>query len=170
MALLLVRPFLFTKSLKKKSFKGFIKEYVLDSNDSNSKLALSVAFGLFVGLTPFWGWQLIIAFGVAYAFKLNKFVTVAVSNISIPPILPFLLFLSYFTGGLVLGLKTKLSYSSGFNFAWIKHNLLQYVVGSFILGIIVAVVMGLITFILLEILRKKKPVQEHRNESIPENF
>jgi len=169
MALLLVRPFLFTKSLKKKSIKGFIKEYVLDSKDSNSKLALSVAFGLFVGLTPFWGWQLIIAFGVAYAFKLNKFVTVAVSNISIPPILPFLLFLSYFTGGLVLGLKTQFKYSSGFNFAWIKHNLLQYVVGSFVLGIIVAIVMGLITFLLLEIFRKKTPLEEHRSEPIPEN-
>jgi glycosyltransferase involved in cell wall biosynthesis len=168
MALLLVRPFLFTKSLKKKSFKGFIKEYVLDSNDSNTKLALSVAFGLFVGLTPFWGWQLIIAFGVAYLFKLNKFVTVATSNISIPPILPFLLILSYFTGGLVLGLDTKLSYGSGINLAWIKHNLLQYVVGSFILGTIVAVVMGLLTFILLEVFRKKRPVQVKRSDSIPE--
>ena len=169
MALLLVRPFLFTRSLKKKSFKGFIKEYVVDSNDSNSKLSWSVALGLFVGLTPFWGWQLMIAFGVAYIFKLNKFVTVAASNISIPPILPFLLILSYFTGGLVLGLNTKLSYGSGINFAWIKHNLLQYVVGSFLLGVIFAVVFGLLTFLLLEVFRKKRPVQEDSSSSIPGN-
>jgi len=172
MALLLVRPFLFTKSLKKKSVKGFIKEYLYDSNDSNSKLSLSVAFGLFVGLTPFWGWQLIIAFGVAYLFKLNKFVTVAASNISIPPILPFLVFLSYFTGGLVLGLDTKLSYSSGINLAWIKHHLVQYVVGCFILGIVTAIVMGFLTFILLEIFRKKRPLQEKeviRSRKTPDN-
>ena len=168
MALLLVRPFLFTRSLKKKSVKGFIKEYLLDSKDSNSKLSWSVALGLFVGLTPFWGWQLIIAFGVSYLFKLNKFITVTASNISIPPILPFLLFLSYYTGGLVLGLKTQFSYSTGFNFQWIKHNLLQYIVGSFILGIIFAVVFGLLTFLLLEIFRKKKPVQETSSVSIPE--
>ena len=169
MALLLVRPFLFTRSLKKKSFKGFIKEYVLDSNDSNSKLAWSVAGGLFVGLTPFWGWQLIIAFGVAYAFKLNKFVTVAASNISIPPILPFLLFLSYFTGGLVLGVQTKFTISSGISLAWIKHNLLQYVVGSFILGIIVAVVFGLLTYLLLKIFRKKRVLPEDLSNPQPEN-
>jgi len=169
MALLLVRPFLFTKSLKKKSIKGFIKEYLLDSKDSNAKLSWSVALGLFVGLTPFWGWQLIIAFGVSYLFKLNKFVTVTASNISIPPILPFLLFLSYFTGGLVLGLKTQFSYNTGFNLEWIKHNLVQYIVGSFILGIIFAVVFGLLTFILLEIFRKKKPVRENSNDPTPEN-
>jgi len=169
MALLLVRPFLFTKSLKKKSIKGFIKEYFLDSNDSNSKLSWSIALGLFVGLTPFWGWQLIIAFGVAHAFKLNKFVTVTASNISIPPILPFLLFLSYFTGGLVLGLKTQFSYNTGFNLEWIKHNLLQYVVGSFSLGAIFAVVFGFLTFLLLKIFRKKKPLQENSSISIPDN-
>jgi glycosyltransferase involved in cell wall biosynthesis len=169
MALLLVRPFLFTKSLKKKSIRGFIKEYVVDSNDSNSKLSWSVALGLFVGLTPFWGWQLMIAFGVAYLFKLNKFITVAASNISIPPILPFLLILSYFTGGLVLGLETKLSSGSGINLEWIKHNLLQYVVGSFILGVIFAIVFGLLTFLLLEIFRKKRPVQENRKDSVSEN-
>jgi glycosyltransferase involved in cell wall biosynthesis len=170
MALLLVRPFLFTRSLKKKSFKGFIKEYVVDSNDSNSKLAWSVALGLFVGLTPFWGWQLIIAFGVSYVFKLNKFVTVAASNISIPPILPFLLILSYFTGGLVLGLETKLSYGSGITLEWVKHNLLQYVVGSFILGTVFAVVLGFLTFLLLQIFRKKRPDQENKLDSTPDNF
>jgi uncharacterized protein (DUF2062 family) len=163
MALLLVRPFLFTRSLKKKSFKGFIKEYVVDSNDSNAKLALSVGFGLFVGLTPFWGWQMIIAFGIAYALKLNKFVTVAASNISIPPFLPFLLFLSYYTGGLVLGLNTSFSYSTGLSFAWIKHNLLQYVIGSFVLGICTGIVIGIITFLLLEIFRKKRDLSQNTN-------
>jgi glycosyltransferase involved in cell wall biosynthesis len=168
-ALLLVRPFLFTRSLKKKSLKGFIKEYVVDSNDSNSKLSWSVAWGLFVGLTPFWGWQLIIAFGVAHVFKLNKFVTVAASNISIPPILPFLLILSYFTGGLVLGLNTKLSIGSGITLEWVKHNLLQYIVGSFITGIVIAVVMGFLTFLLLRIFRKKKPDQENKLDATPYN-
>ena len=95
--------------------------------------------------------------------------TVTASNISIPPILPFLLFLSYFTGGLVLGLKTQFSYNTGFNLEWIKHNLLQYVVGSFILGAIFAVVFGFLTFLLLKIFRKKKPLQENSSISIPDN-
>jgi glycosyltransferase involved in cell wall biosynthesis len=169
MALLLVRPFLFTKTLKKKSLKGFIREYVLDSGDSNSKLSFSVAWGLFVGISPFWGWQLMIAFGVAYLFKLNKFVTVAASNISIPPMLPILIFLSYFTGGLVLGVENKLSLSSGINLNWIKHNLLQYIVGSFTLGFVIALVSGFITFLLLEIFRKKRPLHKNEGASVPDN-
>jgi glycosyltransferase involved in cell wall biosynthesis len=169
MALLLVRPFLFTKSLKIKSLRGFIKEYVVDSNDSNIRLSFSVALGLFIGLTPFWGWQMIIAFGVAYVLKLNKFVTVAASNISIPPLLPFIIFLSYLTGGIVLGVENKLSFSSGINLEWIKHNLLQYIVGSFVLGIVIAIVLGALTFLMLEIFRKKRPAGNGIGQSIPRN-
>ena len=37
MAILWIRPFLFAKGLKKKSVRGFIKEYIVDSRDSNAK-------------------------------------------------------------------------------------------------------------------------------------
>ncbi|HTX89526.1 MAG TPA: DUF2062 domain-containing protein [Bacteroidales bacterium] len=165
MALLWVRPFLFAKGLKKKSIRGFIREYIINSTDSNTRLAWSVAVGTFIGATPFWGWQMVIAFSTAHFLKLNKFVTVAAANISIPPILPLILLLSYITGGWVLGLSTAhVNYSAGITLHWVKQNLVQYLVGSVVLGIIFAVVFGFTTLILLDLFRKK-PVPGEKNGS-----
>lgn len=155
MGLLWVRPFMFAKGLKRKSVKGFIKEYVLDSSDSNAKITTSVMLGMFIGVMPIWGWQMVVAFGIAHLLKLNKFVTLAASNISIPPILPLILYLSYETGGLFMMNKTGLiHYSSGFDFQWIKANFVQYLVGSIIFGLVLSLVIGGITFVLLRIFRK----------------
>lgn len=158
MALLWVRPFMFAKGLKRKSIKGFIKEYVFDSSDSNTKIALSVFVGLYIGVLPVWGWQMVIAFGLAHFFRLNKFVTLAASNISIPPMLPLILYLSYEAGGWVVGTKiSAIHYSSGFDYQWIKANFFQYVVGSLIFGGILSVSLGSLTYLLLNIFRKTKP-------------
>jgi len=157
MAVLWVRPFLFAKGLKKKSIKGFIKEYIIDANDSNVKIMVSVMVGVFVSVLPAWGWQMMIAFGLAHLFRLNKFVTVTASNMSIPPMLPLIIYLSYITGGWVLGTKSAaIRYSSGIDFYWIKTNFVQYLVGSFIFGAIMSLSLGGLIYLLLRIFRKPK--------------
>ncbi len=157
MALLVVRPFLFVKGLKNKSLKGFIREYVIDTSDSNERIALSVMLGVFLGVLPVWGWQMVAAFGLAHLLRLNKFITVSSSNISIPPMLPLVLYLSYITGGWVLGSETSpLHYSSGFDYQWIKANLVQYLVGSLVFGSMLSVSLSSITYLLLRIFRKSK--------------
>jgi len=159
MAIFWFRPFMLFRDLRKKSLKQFIREYVLDSNDSNTKLAISIAVGLFIGVTPIWGWQMVVAFGIAHMVKLNKFVTLAAANISLPPLVPLILFLSYVCGGLILRKETSLmNYHSGLTLEWVKHNLFQYIIGSFILGLCLAMVFGVSSYILLRIFRKRRPV------------
>lgn len=159
MALFWFRPLLLFRDLRKKSIKQFIKEYVLDSSDSNTKLAISVAVGLIIGVAPIWGWQMMVAFGIAHMLKLNKFVTLAAANISLPPLVPLILFLSYFCGGLILGMGTSyMNYHSGLTLEWVKHNLFQYIIGSFILGLCLALVFGVSSYILLSIFRKRRPI------------
>jgi glycosyltransferase involved in cell wall biosynthesis len=156
MALLWVRPLSFFKGLRKKSVREFFMEYIVNSGDSNVKLALSVSLGLFIGVTPIWGWQIVTTFGLAHLFKLNKFVAVTTSNISLPPMLPFVIFLSYIIGGWVLGLNvSNLQYGSGMGLQWIKDNLVQYLVGSLLLGMMLAVVFGPVSYLLLRLFRKK---------------
>jgi len=156
MALLWVRPLSFFKGLRKKSIREFVQEYIVNSQDSNLKIAISVGLGLFIGVMPIWGWQMLAAFGLARLFKLNKFVTVASSNISLPPMLPFIIFLSYLLGGWVMGVNTSnLSYSPGLGLQWIKENLIQYLLGSIILGFMLTVVLGPFTYLLLSIFRKR---------------
>ena len=155
MALLWVRPLSFFKGLRKKSVKEFFREYIVNSQDSNAKLAKSVALGLFIGVTPIWGWQIVTTFGLAHLFKLNKFVAVTTSNISLPPMLPFVIFLSYIIGGWIMGVEgSNLHYSAGLGFQWIKENLLQYLIGSLVLGVALAVTFGPLSYLLLRLFRK----------------
>ena len=155
MALLWIRPLSFFKNLRKKSFREFIREYLLDSDDSNMKLSLSVALGAFCGVLPIWGWQMLAAMAFASLFRLNKFISLAASNISIPPLIPLIIFLSYLTGGWTLGTETNMVYyTSGFRMEWFRHNIAQYLVGSLVFGCVLATTMGALTYLLLEIFRK----------------
>jgi glycosyltransferase involved in cell wall biosynthesis len=155
-ALLWVRPFAFIKSLRKRSIKELFTEYVVNSKDSNLNLTLSMSLGLFIGVMPIWGWQMMAAFALAQLFRLNKFIAVAASNISIPPILPLIIFASYMAGGWILGLNTDgIRYDSGMGLHWIKENLIQYLIGSLILGVAMVAVMGPVTYVLLTLFRKK---------------
>ena len=156
MAILWMRPFLIIRNLRTKSFKGFIREYFFNSSDSNARLATSVAIGMMVGVTPIWGFQMLVAFGVAYFFRLNKFVTIAASNISLPPMLPFIIFFSYLCGGLVMGNSAGgFTFSKGITLAWVQKNFIQYIIGSFIFGTILALISGTITYFLLQTFRRQ---------------
>ncbi len=156
MAALWLRPLAFVKRLRKKSLREVINEYIMNSEDSNSRISLSLGLGIFMGILPIWGWQMVATFGLAHLLRLNKFVAVAASNISLPPLLPLILYMSYKTGGWVLGIhNASLKYSSGFGFQWIKENLVQYLLGSLLFGMALALVLGLITYVILSIFRKK---------------
>lgn len=155
-ALFWKRPLSFFSGLRKKSVREFLNEYIINSGDSNTKLALSLALGLFIGVTPIWGWQIVTTLGLAHLLKLNKFVAVAASNISLPPMLPLIIFFSYIIGGWILGVNvSNLEYSPGLGFQWIKDNLLQYVLGSFILGVSLALIFGPLSYLLLSMFRKR---------------
>jgi len=156
-ALLWVKPLKFFKNLRKTSVRQFFRDYIVNNEDSNSKLAKSVALGLFMGVTPIWGWQIVTTIGLAHLLRLNKVVAVTASNISLPPLLPIILFLSYFMGGLVLGSNISgLNYDQGIGFQWIKENISQYLIGSLIFGALLSSVLGFFAYILLSIFRKKQ--------------
>ena len=65
--------------------------------------AVSVAFGVFMGIVPIWGFQLVSRNFLAIVFKLNKAMVIIAANISIPPMIPLIIFLSYKTGAFWMG-------------------------------------------------------------------
>jgi len=162
LALLFFRPYLFFSKLTWKSFKAFIRKELFNPKETNGVKVASVMVGAFMGVAPVWGWQMAIALGIAIAFRLNKIVVLAVSNISIPPMIPIILYLSYITGGIVLGRGVGIDFDSGISLAFVTENLFQYVLGSLIFGIILALGLGLITYIVLLIFRKQ-PASKSEN-------
>ncbi|MET3038019.1 DUF2062 domain-containing protein [Chryseobacterium sp. NRRL B-14859] len=138
----------FVNNFKKKSFKRFIKEDVLESDGSNRTKAFSIALGVFIGLSPFWGFQTLLVISLSVLFKLNKVLAFVASNISLPPFIPFIIAASLFLGTpFVQGESNILS--QDLNFDLIKNNLLQYVIGSFILSTTGAALSGAATFLFL---------------------
>jgi len=132
----------FFRNFKKKSLRKFIKEDVLESDGSNRIKAFSIALGTFIGLSPFWGFQTLIVISLAVVFKLNKVLAFVFSNVSLPPFIPFIIAASLFIGApFVSGESDFLNHD--LDFELVKNNLLQYVIGSFILATTVATIFGL---------------------------
>ena len=157
-AVVFIKPFRFLKHLNKQTVKEFIKNNLLYTKDSDIKIVLSVMLGIFMGIVPVWGYQLIIAIMLAFVLRLNKLIVIVAANISIPPMIPVILYLSYITGGLILNNtdSNNIEFSSGITLEFVKDNLIQYIVGSFIFAIILSLSFGLFTYFFLKLFRKKR--------------
>jgi uncharacterized protein (DUF2062 family) len=112
--------------------------------------------GVFMGIAPIWGYQLITAISLAYLFRLNKFLVIVAANISIPPMIPVILYLSFVTGSIVMGRGARLNMVSPVTFGFIKDNLFQYIVGSIILALIVSLFFGLMMYFFMKLIRKNR--------------
>ena len=154
-ALLWYWPLRCFRSITKENVKRFIRENITHSQESNLQISLAVTFGIFMGIVPLWGYQMIAAAILAHFLRLNKVITVVASNISIPPMIPILLFGSYATGGWVLDRPIALSFHD-ISFETIGQSLSQYLVGSIIFAVICGITGGVICYMLLTCFRKSK--------------
>lgn len=146
--LVYIIPRNFINNFKKKSFKRFIKEDVLESDGSNRTKAFSVALGVLIGFSPFWGFHTLLTISLAVLFKLNKVLAFVASNVSIPPFIPFIIAASLFLGSPFVGGNSNI-FSQELNFDLVKNNLLQYLIGSAILSISMSVISGTAVFLFL---------------------
>jgi len=153
-ALLYIKPRDFTRAAFSKSIKQHFREQVSDSEHTNINLALSVSLGIFMGIAPIWGYQMVTAVFLAYLLKLNKVIAVVSANISIPPMIPVILFLSVKSGELLTGIHTGLSFDSEISFETIKSLIIVYLVGSVAFALAMSVLAGVLAFILLTSFRK----------------
>lgn len=141
----------------KKSFGQIFKDEVFRATGSNFLIAASIGFGIFMGITPIWGYQLLVGFTLAHLLKLNKAIFFVAANISIPPMIPLLLFLSFYTGGILLGKQAFYSFSvKEMSFDITYEHLKQYVLGALVFAAIAGTVVFLASFLLLALFRKRK--------------
>jgi glycosyltransferase involved in cell wall biosynthesis len=145
-----------TTLISPKKMKKVLDEHLFNPHHSPQLKAMSVAVGIFMGIVPVWGFQLAIAIFLAILFKLNKPLVIIAANISIPPMIPVIIFASYKMGAYWMGANAlQVDFSNALTLASIKQNLLQYIYGSITLAIVAAIVSGLLTFIFLKLIDKK---------------
>ena len=144
----------FYRYFRRKGIKRLFKENILESDGDNKSKALSIALGIFIGVSPFWGFHTVLALSLATVFKLNKFLTFVFSQISLAPFIPFIIGISMFFGSFFVEGKTNFSHQE-LNLEMVKHNLLQDEGGSFIFATLLAISFGFTFFYLLNLFRKE---------------
>jgi glycosyltransferase involved in cell wall biosynthesis len=153
---LYIKPRDFFRSFKKKSFKDFLQQDVLSSADSNLKKAVSIGFGVFCGIAPFWGFQTAIVISLAVLFRLNKVLAFAFSNISIPPMIPVVILLSLKMGSYFVENTANFSLGDSITLDHIKTNIVQYLIGSFALAFVMAIIFGVGSYLVFSLFKKSE--------------
>ena len=138
-----------------------IRDETIKPQESNMRKALSLAFGCFMGIFPIWGFQLLVGIPLAVLFRLNKVLFIAAANISVPPMIPLIIY-----GSLIMGQQVvdgTIDHSSIFSLDDISHNMFQYVVGAILLAIAGFIGTFTVSFVLLKILRKEPEALKQEN-------
>jgi len=154
--LLYIKPRDFIKFFQKKNIIRFLQENFLNKEERNSTKVLSISFGVFMGIFPVWGFQLIIGLALCHFLKLNKALFVLAAHISIPPMIPFIIFASHVLGGWVLNKETTLLFNSSLTLESVKSELIQYYLGAVFLSFIAAIVAAVLSFVIIKLVPLKK--------------
>jgi uncharacterized protein (DUF2062 family) len=127
--------------------------------------SVGVAFGVFMGIIPIWGFQFVSALIFAHFLKLNKAIVGLAAQISMPPMIPVLLYGSLKTGQWILGREMSDTISTDqltldtikqliheylFSGKVLQH-FYEYLLGSMVFATILALVFGSMTYIALKL-------------------
>ncbi|MBS1598047.1 MAG: DUF2062 domain-containing protein [Bacteroidetes bacterium] len=152
-----IKPRNFLRTIfNRQKTKKFVLDNFIHAHQSDQVKALSIAFGVFMGIIPIWGFQLIVAIFLAFILRLNKTLVIIAANISIPPMIPLIVYGSYKMGAYWMGTKTTdITFSNNISLESVKHNFEQYLYGSITLAVVAGAFFGLMTFLLLKIFKKR---------------
>ena len=157
--------------------RAAIHETIIGADETVAVKAISIGVGVFFGIAPFWGLQMLLALAVAWLLRLNKAITLISSNISLPPMIPFILFGSYEVGKLFVGDIFEGSNYQQHSYLVAIHDWLasviknfnikdtelagniishiaQYVVGSFALATVAGLFAGIVAYVILKVVKK----------------
>lgn len=163
LAALFWRPVMLIRKMTFTNFKKAWKEEVLATHESAANKAISVGVGLFFGIVPLWGFQFALAILAAVYFKLNKVIVGLTAQISVPPMIPLIVFASVKTGEYVLNQQVHLSFSHAITIKMAINIGLIYVVGATVLSVIAGLAGAFITWVLLKIFGYKPTINERKD-------
>lgn len=157
-ALLFYYPWRFFRALTRENIRRFIRRNITRSPESNARLAAAMGWGICCGILPIWGYQMIFAGVSAHFMRLNKLVAIVFSNISIPPMIPFILYGSYWLGGRITGLPVELTLAE-VTLRRMAECLAQYLAGSVALAVVAGAAVWAVSWCAMTLL-KRTPCHE----------
>lgn len=143
------------RELLRRAAKGGLTEHA-----SPARIGVAVALGVWIACTPFYGLQTLLALGIAWMLRLNRLVTVAASQISIPPVSPLLVVAAVQTGEILLHGRLLAQRFGDFNassaIAWARFLFVSWLLGGCVMGIVLGAAFGFGTYVLLSLSRGGK--------------
>ncbi|MCE3279168.1 MAG: hypothetical protein K0S44_1359 [Bacteroidetes bacterium] len=161
LAILWHKPVRLVRHMNWKNIKALLNKHFMDPKESIMRKSTGVAFGVFMGIIPIWGYQFLSALVLAHFLKLNKVIVGFAAQISFPPFIPFIIFGSLKTGQFVMGNDVSQSIFnsevSTIEEIWesMKLHLVEYLIGSVVFAVVMALILGLVTYIVLKSTGKK---------------
>ena len=148
--LLYIKPRNFFRLFQKKNLKNTISTYLIKPQESDMSKVAALSFGVFMGIVPIWGFQLIVGITLCHLLKLNKALFVMAAHISIPPMIPFILFLSHYSGGIVLQRTTDMEFTRDLTLQSFHNEMVQYIIGAVVFAILAALLTCILSFLALK--------------------
>jgi uncharacterized protein len=123
-----------------RTFQARARQFVtalLKEDLTPGRAAAAVFLGLFIGIVPIYGFQLLAAVGVAFLFKLNKPLTVAGTFINNALLRPLIIVCAVELGYLLRSGSFRPFHLSALTGPHVKEEILAFVLGSIVLGVLV---------------------------------
>jgi len=118
-------------------------------HSSPHEIALGMAIGVFIGITPFYGLHIITAIITSLVMKrVNALAIFLGMNISLPPTIPFITWAGYRIGREMLGSAyppLEWDYFRHFSYGSFFHFFYALMVGSLVLGVVLSTLVYFLT-------------------------
>jgi uncharacterized protein (DUF2062 family)/trans-aconitate methyltransferase len=143
-----------------RTFQGRVREFasvLLKENLDPGRAAAAVFLGIFVGILPIYGFQLLVAVSLAFFFRLNKPLTVASTFINNPLLQPLIIVSSVEVGYLLRSGSFRPFRLSALSGAHVKEELVTWVIGSVVLGLLLGGAGAAITAVVVQVKASGNP-------------
>lgn len=156
-ALLWIHPRNFIKKVwSKEGRKALWEQEIVKSEESTIRKACSIAFGIFMGIVPIWGFQLAVGIPAAILLRLNKALFILAANISIFPFTPIIWGLSLMTGKWLMGYQDwAYDFKSLVSLEQFKEAGIAFFLGGTVLAIVMSIIAFCISYIGIKQYRKR---------------
>lgn len=126
------------------------------------RAAAAVFVGIFIGIVPIYGLQTLAAVGAAFLFRLNKPLTVAGTFINNPLLQPAIIVSSVEIGYFLQGGSFRPFHFSALTRAHVKEEVLAWVIGSVVLGVLVGGAGAATTAVVIQLKAPANPGLQNR--------
>jgi uncharacterized protein (DUF2062 family) len=131
------------------------REGIVHNCDRPSRFAAGVAIGVFFGIAPIWGFQMIAAAATAHVLRLSKPLVLAASQVSSPLTVPLILYVSLLAGHFLFHRRfTGLPRPDQLDRLVLLRYLGEYLAGSIVLAIFAGILSLILAFLAATTLKR----------------